>query len=152
MRDTPVSQIMNREVLTFHVGDRLEDAIRSLVEWNVGGAPVVDDDGRLVGVLEDDDIIVADARLHMPTVINILGASIELPGQHKHFEDDLKKALASTVADVMDDDPPTCTEDDTVEQVATVMHERDVQRVPVVRDGKVVGIVGRGDVLRSMIS
>jgi CBS domain-containing protein len=52
----------------------------------------------------------------------------------------------------MDTDPPTCSEDDTLETVATVMHERNVSRLPVIRDGKLVGIIARGDVVRSLVA
>jgi CBS domain-containing protein len=55
------------------------------------------------------------------------------------------------VADVMTPNPPTCKEDDTLEQVATVLHEHNLSRLPVVRDGKLVGIVSRGDILKAIV-
>src|SRR5207253_7988718 len=105
------------------------------------GAPVVDDDDRVVGLLKDDDLIVQETRLHLPTVISVLGAYIELPSSVAHFEAELRKAVGATVGDVMDADPTTCGPDDTLEAVATVMHERDISRLPVVSAGRLVGIV-----------
>ena len=105
----------------------------------------------MLGLLEDDDLIVQDAKLHFPTVITVLGAYIELPSSHRHFEEDLRKAVGATVADVMDANAPTCTEDNTLEQVATVMHDRNVSRLPVVREGKLVGIISRGDIVRALV-
>ena len=105
-------------------GDSIDDAARALSARSIGGAPVVDDDGRVVGLLEDDDLIVQESRLHFPTVISVLGAYIELPSSVAHFEADLRKAVGATVGDVMDADPATCGPDDTLEQVATVMHEQ----------------------------
>ena len=150
-RTTPVRQVMTTDVLTFRPDDTVESAARLLSERRLGGAPVVDADGRVLGLLEDDDLIVQDAKLHFPTVITVLGAYIELPSSHRHFEEDLRKAVGATVVDVMDANAPTCAEDDTLEQVATVMHDRNVSRLPVVREGKLVGIISRGDIVRALV-
>ncbi|HUQ63273.1 MAG TPA: CBS domain-containing protein [Acidimicrobiales bacterium] len=143
---------MTTDLLVFHPSDTVEAAAKALTERRIGGAPVVDDEGNLVGLLEDDDLIVQDARIHVPTVISVLGAYIELPGQQSRMEKELRKAVGTSVQDVMDAEPPTCTEDDNLETIATVMHEKNVSRLPVVRDGKLVGIIARGDVVRSLVS
>ena len=150
-RTTPVREVMTTDVVTFSPDDTVESAARRLSERRLGGAPVVDASGAVVGLLEDDDLIVQDVKLHFPTVITVLGAYIELPSSQRHFEEDLRKAVGATVADVMDPDAPTCSEDDTLEQVATIMHERNVSRLPVVRDGKLVGIISRGDIVRALV-
>ena len=111
--------------------------------------PVVDADGTFVGLLRDEDLIVSEARVHVPTYLILLGTSVPLPGSMKRFEEELKKIAGSTVADVMADEPhdgarPTRS----LEDVATLMHEHDVTHVPVVDDGRVVGIVARGDIVR----
>jgi CBS domain-containing protein len=124
--------------------------MRTMVDRNVDAAPVVDDDGNLVGMLSNSDLIVQESELHFPTVLSFLGATIEIG--HKHFEEDLRKALGSKVSDVMSSKPITITEDDTVERAATLMHEKDVSRLPVARDGKLVGIVSRNDVLRAILA
>jgi CBS domain-containing protein len=147
-----VRQVMTTDVLSFKPGDPVDAAARALSDRQIGGAPVVDDDGRVVGLLEDDDLIVQESRLHLPTVISVLGAYIELPSSVAHFEADLRKAVGATVGDVMDADPAICGPDDTLEQVATVMHERDLSRLPVVSGGRLVGIVSRGDLVRAIVS
>jgi CBS domain-containing protein len=150
-RSTPVRQVMTTDVVTFKPDESVESAARRLSDRRLGGAPVVDAAGAVVGLLEDDDLIVQDARLHFPTVITVLGAYLELPSSQRHFEEDLRRAVGATVADVMDRRAPTCSEDDTLEEVATVMHERNVSRLPVVRDGKLVGIISRGDIVRALV-
>ena len=150
--DLRVADIMTTDVLAFRPDDPVGEAARALLSRGVGGAPVVDAEGRVIGLLEDDDLIVSESRLHIPTAITILGAYIELPSSVHHFEDDLRKAVGATVGDVMDASPPTCSEDDTVEEVTTRMHERNIRRLPVVREGHLVGIVARGDVLRAMVT
>lgn len=149
-RDTPAREIMTTDVLTFRPDDKVEAAMRAMVDRNVDAAPVVDEAGRLVGMLSNSDLIVQESELHFPTVLSFLGATIEIG--HKHFEEDLRKALGSKVSDVMEAKAVTITPDDTVERAATLMHEKDVSRLPVVSDGKLVGIVSRNDVLRAILA
>ncbi|MGD9798153.1 MAG: CBS domain-containing protein [Acidimicrobiia bacterium] len=150
-REMLVREVMTADVLAFRPTDAVQDAYTQLVERDVDGAPVVDGDGRVIGVLTTDDLLVEETRLHYPTVVSLFGAYLELPSAHRRFEEELRKAVAATVADAMDDDPIVCAEDDTLEHVATLMHERHVSRLPVVRDGRLVGIVARGDILRAVM-
>lgn len=149
-RQTLVRTVMTTDVLTFRPQDRVEEATRQLIERDVDGAPVVDDDGRVIGMLSADDLLVQETQLHYPTVFSLFGAYLELPSSHRRFEEDLRRAIAAVVQDVMSTDPVTCGADDTLERVATLMHERNVSRLPVVTDGKLVGIVARGDLLRAL--
>ena len=151
-RNSLVRQVMTTDVLTLRPTDTVEAAARALAARRLGGAPVVDEDNAVVGLLEDDDLIVQDTRLHFPTVISVFGAYLELPSSVRHFETDLRKAVGATVADVMDADAPTCRVDDTLESVATVLHERNASRMAVVDDdGRLVGIVSRGDLVRAIV-
>jgi CBS domain-containing protein len=149
-RNTPVREIMTTDVLTFRPDDKVEDAMRAMVDRNVDAAPVVDDQGQLAGMLSNSDLIVQESELHFPTVLSFLGATIEIG--HKHFEEDLRRALGSKVNDLMTSKPVTISPDDTVERAATLMHEKEVSRLPVVSDGKLVGIVSRNDVLRAILA
>ena len=151
-QNTLVRQVMTTDVLTFRPADTVETAARALSERQLGGAPVVDGDGMVVGLIEDDDLIVQDTRLHFPTVISIFGAYLELPSSVRHFEADLRKAVGATVGDVMDADAPTCRPDDTLETVATALHDRNSSRMAVVDDdGRLVGLVSRGDLVRAIV-
>jgi CBS domain-containing protein len=151
-RTTPVRDVMTTDVLTFRPEDRIQDATERLTERDVDGAPVVDDDGALIGMLTADDLIVQETKLHYPTVISLFNAYLELPSSHRRFEEDLRRAVAATVADVMHGDPVSCGPDDTLERVATVMHDERLGRLPVIEDGRLVGIVARGDILRSIVA
>ncbi len=149
-RDTPVREIMTTEVLSVRPDDNVEQVMRIMVDRNIDAAPVVDAQGTLLGMLSNSDLIVQESELHFPTVLSFLGATIEIG--HKHFEEDLRKALGSKVSDVMSTKPVVITEDDTIERAATLLHEKDVSRLPVVRDGKLVGLVSRNDVLRAILA
>src|SRR3954451_23561111 len=143
---------MTTDVLTFGPDDPVQDAYQRLSDRGVDGAPVVDAAGRVVGMLTTDDLLVQETRLHYPTVVSLFGAYLELPSSHRHFEEDLRRAVGATVSEVMDDTVITCGEDDTLETAATVMHERKVGRIPVVRDGVLVGIIGQRDIIRAIVA
>lgn len=150
-QDLPVRDVMTTDVVTVAPDQTIETAMGVLVDKGVDAAPVVDADGAVVGVLSTGDLIVQDAQVHAPTVISLFGAYIELPSWRKEFEDDFKKAVGAVVSEVMDDEPVTCGPDDTVEVAATLMHDHDASRLPVVEDGHLVGIIARGDVLRAIV-
>jgi CBS domain-containing protein len=140
---------MSTEVATLGPADKVEYAADVLADKGVGALPVVDDDGVLLGLLRDQDLIASEARVHVPTFINFLGLGVPFPGEMKHLEDELKKIAGATVAEVMDHEPPTIGPDASLEDVASIMHDRGVNSLPVVDSGnRVVGIVARADVVR----
>jgi CBS domain-containing protein len=149
-RSTLVRDVMTTDVLTFRPDEPVQEALERLMDRGVDGGPVVGDDGGLVGILSASDLLVQETKLHYPTVISLFGAYLQLPSSHRQFEEDLRRAVGATVREVMQTEPVTCTEDATVEDAATLMHDRDVSRLPVLRDGRLVGIIARGDVLRTL--
>jgi CBS domain-containing protein len=151
-RNSTVAEVMTTDVVTFGPDDNVQDAISRLIERDVDAAPVVDDAGRVVGMLSTSDIIVQETQLHFPTVITLFGAYLELPSRHRDFEDDLQKALGSSVEEVMTADPATIGPGETIERAATVMHDKEVSRLPVVEDDRLVGIISRGDIVRSLVT
>ena len=153
LRELPVRDVMASDVLTFAPEDNVMDAMRTMLVRDVDGAPVVNADGDVVGLLTTADLIVEEARVHLPTVITLLGAYIELPSSKKKFDHDVEKALGSTVGEVMSEAAPTLGPDDTVEYAATIMHEQGADRLPVIDDnGALVGIVARGDIVRAIVA
>ncbi len=147
-----ITGCMTTDVLCVRADDAVPDAVRRLVEMGVDGAPVLDDDGNLVGMLSASDVMVQGARLHLPTVFTLFGMSAELPGEAARYDRDLERALASKVADLMTRDPRTIDVGASVADAATIMHDEEVSRLPVLDEsGRVVGIVARGDVLRYLI-
>lgn len=152
-RSRPVRDAMTVDVLTFHPDDEVRVAMAALVERNIDAAPVLDGDGQVVGLLSTSDLIVAEGQVHVPTVITLLGASFEWPGDRKRFQEDLRRAVGGTVGDVMTLDPHTVGPDQTLEDAATLLYEHDVSRLPVVdEEGQLVGIIARGDIIQAMIA
>ena len=150
--ESPVRDVMTTDVVTFALHEPIVEAMQRLVDNDVDGGPVLDESGKVVGMLSTGDLIVQESQLHAPTVINILGGLFELPGSRKKFERELEQAVAVDVEDAMTANPVTCGPDDTVEWAATLMHDNDLSRVPVVEGDRLVGIVARGDVLRALIT
>jgi CBS domain-containing protein len=153
LRDVPVREFMTTAVLTFRREDNVQDAMRTLVTRDIDAAPVIDDDGYVVGSLSTADLIVEEARIPLPAVITLLGGVLELPKSRKKYEHDLDQALGATVGEVMQDGViATLDLDDTLETAATLMHDEDLDRIPVVDDdGVLVGLVSRGDIVRAIL-
>ena len=151
-REMLVREVMTTDVVTFAPDETVEVATRRLLERDVDGAPVVDVDGRVIGMLGSDDLLVQETQLHYPTVFSLFGAYLELPSSHRRFEAELRRAVAAVVSDVMTRDPVTCAPDDTLERAATMMHEHRVSRLPVLDGDRLAGIVARGDFLRALIA
>ena len=83
LRDTPVRDLMVTDVLTFKAGDDIQAAMRALVMSDIDGAPVVDDEGYVIGSLSTGDLIVEEAVIPLPAVITLLGGVMELPKSRK---------------------------------------------------------------------
>ncbi|MBI5192154.1 MAG: CBS domain-containing protein [Nitrospirae bacterium] len=141
--------IMTKEVVTVTSTTTVEELARLFIKHGISGAPVVDEDGNLKGVVTENDLIKMEQRLHIPTVITIFDAVIYL-GSSKKFEDDIRKMAAVTVEDIYKKDPITVTESSTIEDIATIMCEKNVHHIPVVKKGKLVGMVGKKDIVRAI--
>jgi len=120
-----------------------------LWENRIGGVPVVNESGELLGVVTESDLIDQAKKVHIPTIITIVDAVfvLEKPGK---LEKELKKMVGTTVNDIFTRDPVWVSEDATVEEVATVMATKKIHTLPVVADGRVVGVIGKGDLIRIM--
>jgi CBS domain-containing protein len=152
LREMPVRDVMTTDVVTFAPSDNVQTAMQQLVERGVDAGPVLDESGAVVGMLSTGDLIVEEARVHFPTVVNFLGVNVTWPFEHKELDDTMAKALGASVGEVMTAQPITILADASVEDAATLMHDEDVSRLPVVDgDGRLVGILGRGDIVKAIV-
>jgi CBS domain-containing protein len=141
------ADIMTKDVITVTPDNTVKEVAKILTDKRVSGAPVVED-GELVGVISEGDIIVQDKKLHFPDYIYFLDSIFYLDSL-KEFEQDLKKRVAVEVKDLMTKDVITVAPEAEVEDVATILTEEDINRVPVVdEDNKLVGIITRADIVR----
>jgi CBS domain-containing protein len=143
---------MQRDVVAIHPEDDVETLLGVMRRHELPGVPVVDDAGRLVGIVTEADLVIRDeqADLHLPHHIDLLGGVIFLE-PIKHYEERLRRAIASTVADMMTPDPVTVSPQDTVRDAARIIAERGHNRLPVVDEkGRLLGVVTRVDVLAAL--
>ena len=140
--------IMTEEVVTIDADASVEEAAEILSNNNISGLPVVDE-GELVGILTENDLIIKDKKLHFPDYINVLGGIIYLES-HKKFAEEFKKFIAVNVKELMTEEVVTISPDTTVEDIATLMIEEGVNRIPVVDNEEIVGIVTRADLVRDL--
>lgn len=127
------------------------EAAKLMVERSVGALPVLEGE-RLIGLVTEGDLIMADVKVEFPTYVDLLSGFIFYPPSVRRFENELKKAVGAEVKDVMSAEPVTVTADTSVEDVATLMVDRDVSRLPVLDSGKLVGIISKSDIVRSLVS
>jgi len=150
MADKTVRDIMTADPVTVPSSMSVTDAARLMVDRHIGALPVVDG-SKLMGLVTEGDLIMKDIKLEYPTYIHLLDGFIMYPPSTSRFERELKKAVAATVADVMTAEPFTVQANSSVEDVATLLVDRDVSRLPVLDGDELVGIVTKSDVLRAMI-
>ena len=147
-----VREIMEPDVPTVEPDQPVEDAIRLLRDHDLPGVPVVNGGGRCIGIVTESDLVIADEEegdLHLPHYIQLFGGIVYLEPLHR-FEDRLRKALASTVADMMTADPITVDAEADVEEAAKLIAKHRHNRLPVSDHGRLVGVVTRLDVLEAL--
>jgi len=143
------SDIMTKDLVTVSPDMEIIKAARILLEKGINGVPVVEA-GRLVGILCQSDLIAQQKKLPVPSLFTLLDGFIPLRSS-KQFEKALQKIAATTVSDAMTRDPVAVGPETTVEEIATLMVDRNFHTIPVLEKGKLVGIVGKEDVLRSLM-
>lgn len=141
--------IMTKELITVTPDMEIAKAAKVLLERGVNGVPVVKA-GKLVGILCQSDLIVQQKKLPVPSLFTLLDGFIPL-GSTKHYEKALQKIAAATVADAMTPDPVTVHPDTPIEEIASLMVDKNFHTLPVVDKGKLVGIVGKEDILKTLM-
>jgi CBS domain-containing protein len=144
-----VREIMQTEVVTVRPDATVGDLADILAKNKVSGVPVVDDQGGVLGMVSEADIILQDADLHFPYYIQFLESVIYLQSVRK-FEERFRKAFGSKVTEVMSEEVVAISPDASVREAATIMADRNINRLPVTEGGKLVGIVTRGDIVRAI--
>jgi CBS domain-containing protein len=141
-------QIMTRSVITVTPQTTIVDAANLMLERHVSGLPVVDTNGKLVGIVSEGDFIrrseIGTGRKRGRWLRFILG-----PGKSAS---DFVHEHGRKVSEVMTKSPLTITEDTALADIVEMMERNNVKRLPVVRDDKVVGIVSRANLLQAVAS
>ncbi|AJF07190.1 CBS domain-containing protein [Geoalkalibacter subterraneus] len=141
--------IMTRNVISVQPDTGIEELARLFMEKGISAMPVVKEDGQLFGVVTETDLVAQDRPLHLPTVVSIFDWVIYLESE-KDFKKEVEKITARKVDEICSTEVVTCSPETSVSEVAALMTENKAHLIPVVEDDKVVGVVARLDVIRSM--
>lgn len=142
--------IMTKNVVTVQKETTVAELANLLATHNIGGAPVVDSEGHLLGVVTESDLIDQTKKVHLPTVVTIFDSVIYLESPNK-MEKEMLKMAGSTVGDIFTENPQTVEEGTSLEEIATIMSEKNIHTLPVMRDSELIGVIGKRDIIRTLI-
>jgi CBS domain-containing protein len=143
-----VRDVMTQKVISVGVDEATVKAARMMLQNKVSGLPVVDADGNLVGIVTEGDFLrrgELGTQRQRPKWLEFLVGPGRLADEYVH-------ASGRKVREVMTEDPCTVSEDDTLEKVVDLMERRHIKRLPVMRDGKMVGIISRSNLMHALVS
>jgi CBS domain-containing protein len=145
-----VADVMSCDPIVVRAETPLKEAIQILAERRISGLPVVDDVGKLVGIISETDLMWQETGVTPPAYIMFLDSVIYLRNPAT-YDRDLHKALGQTVGEVMSKNPITISPNKTLKEAAQLMHDRSVHRLPVLDSAaQVIGVLTRGDIIRAM--
>jgi len=142
--------IMTRDPLTAGLQTDISDAAAVLLKNDINGLPVMDEDGKLVGILCQNDLVSLQKKFPLPSVFTFLDGFLPLSSMSA-MEREIQKISASTVEDAMTPSPVTVDVETPVDEIAGLMVDKKFHSLPVMEDGKLVGMVGMKDVLKTVV-
>jgi CBS-domain-containing membrane protein len=146
-----VKDIMSANIVSVKPDTEIIEAAKLLLENRFNGLPVVDNNGKVVGIICQSDLVAQQKSLPIPTLFTFLDGFIPLTSLKK-METEIQKIAAITVADAMTKNPVTVKQDTKIETVAALMADKKFHTLPVLdENGILVGIVGKEDLLRTLI-
>jgi len=142
------ADVMVRDVVTVHPETDIADAVKILAERDLSALPVVDAQGALVGIISEADLIhraELGTEKHRAWLIESLtGATV--------LAEEFAKSHGKKVGEIMTSEVVTAAEDDSLSEIAALFERHRIKRVPIVRDGRVVGVVSRSNLIQALAS
>ena len=143
-----VKDVMTRKVISVGPTETIFDAARLMLQYRISGLPVVDKGGELIGIVTEGDFLrrgELGTQRRRPRWLEVIVG----PGR---LAEEYARTSGRKVDEIMTTDPCTVSEDDSLEKVVELMERRHVKRLPVTRDGRVVGIVSRANLMHALTS
>lgn len=144
------ADIMTKEPIFVREDTPISDATRILLDKGYNGLPVLNKDDELVGILCQSDLVAQQKRLKLPNVFNFFDAIIPL-GSVKNLDEEVRRMSAATAGEAMTSDPMTVAPATPLDEVASLMVESKYYTLPVVDGDRVVGIIGKEDILKTLL-
>jgi CBS domain-containing protein len=142
--------IMSSPVITVNINMDLKELAKTLTDNGISGAPVIDNDGRIIGVVTENDLIDQRKKVHIPTVMAILDSFVFLESPTK-LEKDIKKMAGTKVEDIYSKELSSVTPDTPLDELATLMAEQKIHTLPVMEGEQLLGVIGKTDIIRTLI-
>ena len=145
-----VRDIMTTDLITVAPNMDIVTAAKILLDNRINGVPVVDESGHLLGILCQSDLIAQQKKLPIPTLFTFLDSVIQLTSSKK-IQKQVQKIAALKVSDAMTPEPVVVQPDTKIETVAALMVDSNFHTLPVIEGSRLVGIIGKEDVLRTLL-
>jgi len=147
-----VKELMTTDLIAFKPRDKIRHVAETLRANRISGAPVIDEQRRVIGVISEADIMKLTATVPFPDIDPLnpfpVFAMSGYMKKVKKIPDEIDTLFEGYVKDVMTKKPVTISPDDSITDAARIMHKNDFNRIPVVDDeGRLVGIIARDDVI-----
>ncbi len=143
--------VMSTDPIKIGPREDIAGAAKLLLEEHINGLPVVDEDNKLLGILTQSDLVAMQKKFPLPTIFTVLDGILPLTSFSK-IEKEVEKMTASQVEQAMTPEPVHVEPETPLEKVAQLMADNKFHTLPVVQEEKLVGILGKEDVLRSIYS
>ena len=141
--------IMTKEVVTVTPQTGVRELAALLLARNISGAPVVDEAGKVLGVVTESDLVFLNKKVHLPTAVAILDAFVFLESPDKTARE-LKKMAGTKVGDICSQTLISVSPETSLEELATLMAEQKVHTLPVMAGDALVGVIGKADIIRTI--
>ena len=141
--------LMTESVIAVTKDTEVRELAQILTENKISGAPVVDGAGKLVGVVTESDLIFQNKKVHIPTAVAILDAFFFLESPEK-MEQEMKKMAGVTVGEIYAAEVISVQKDTPLEELATLMAEKNIHTLPVLDQDELVGVIGKSDIIRTI--
>jgi len=141
--------LMTENVIAVTKDTEVRELAKILTENKISGVPVLDEDGTLAGVVTESDLIFQNKKVHIPTAVAILDAFFFLESPEK-MEKEMKKMAGVTVGDIYASEVVSVQQDTPLDEIATLMAEKNIHTLPVLDQGRLVGVIGKRDIIRTI--
>ncbi|MEQ8958413.1 MAG: CBS domain-containing protein [Coleofasciculus sp. C2-GNP5-27] len=147
-----VAEVMSRDPIAVKPQTPIREAMKILAERRISGLLVVNDAGKLVGIISETDLLWQQTGVEPPVYIVFLDSVIYLENPAR-YDQELHKALGQTVGEVMTREPVVVKPDQPLRKAAKLMQDKSLRRLAVTdNQGKVIGVLTAGDIVRAMIA
>ncbi len=145
------NEIMTAKVITATVDMDVSAAARLMLDNKINGLPVVDETQAVIGIICQSDLVAQQKKISIPSFFTLFDGMFPISAS-KDLDREIEKIAALTVGQAMTPEAVTLTLDSPIDEIATIMAERKLYTLPVVNEGRLVGVVGKEDILKIAFS